>query len=537
MARKYGNRRSEHDFSQVPKSNIQRSVFNRSHTHKTTFSAGKLIPILVDEILPGDTFNVNMTAFARMSTPLYPVMDNLHLDVQFFFCPSRILWDNFQKFMGEQIDPGDSTDYVIPQVTHSSGGIAEELLDYMGIPVGKTNLSINALPFRMYATIWNQFYRDQNLQDSIAVPKDDGPDNLNSFYRYPLRRGKRHDYFTSCLPFVSKGPGVEIPLGDSAPIVGTGIPTFDIGTEPAAVLKSTAIHGAEWSGTPGVDAGGADWNNPNLEVDLGSATAATINTLRQAFQLQKLFERDARGGTRYVEIVKAHFQTSTGDARLQRPEFLGSGSIPINITAVAHTGPQTKPAGPTGWLDGQNRGDLSGYGTAVGSAGFNKSFVEHGYIMGLASVRADLTYQQGVARMWHRNTRYDFYWPALQSIGEQAVLYQEIFYQDHDATSPANTDVWGYQERWAEYRYSPSRISGQFRSAFSTSLDVWHLAQEFDDTVVLGDTFIQETPPLDRVLAVEEAAGAPHIIFDSFFDMKCARPMPVYSVPGLIDHF
>ncbi len=481
-----------------------------------------------------------MTMFARLVTPIFPVMDDLTCDIFFFFVPNRLVWDNWQKFCGEQDSPGDSTDFTIPQSDSAAGGADLDLRDYMGIPTARTNSSVNALPLRGYNLIWNTWFRDENLQNPVTVNKDNGPDTWTDT-RYMLQRGKRHDYFTSCLPWPSKSPGVEIPLGDTAPVrsasgVGdTGIPTFDIGGQTALTVGSAgSVVKVDWSVQPASDAT-AQWNDPQLEVDLASATAATINSLRQAFQLQKLFERDARGGTRYVELVKSHFGVTSPDARLQRPEYLGGGNGQVQITSVPQATQRTTQAG---W-EQTYKGTLSGYGTmAQGGIGFNKSFVEHGYVFGLACIRAPLTYQQGLHKMWSRSTRYDFYWPALANIGEQAVLNKEIFFQNHDAGgAPPNDDnnkIWGYQERWAEYRYSPSRISGQFRSDAVTTLDPWHLAQDFATLPTLGDTFIKDTPPVDRITAVPTE---PHFLFDSFFSIKCARPMPVYSVPGLIDHF
>ncbi len=531
-----GNRRTEHSFAQVPKATIPRSQFNRSHTHKTTFDSGKLIPIYVDEVLPGDTFNLNLTMFARLSTPIFPLMDNMTLDVFFFFVPNRLVWDNWQKFCGEQDDPADSIAFTIPQMTSALGSAERRVPDYMGVPPNKTETSISVLPFRGYLLIWNEWFRDQNLQDSKTILKSDGPDT-DSIYKELLDRGKRHDYFTSCLPWPQKQTaGVELPLGESAPVVRDSA-TSKIGLEAPVgtdqgVLHMIAVAGdieeahVDFTGTGGGATGNLKWGTAvGLEADLSSATAATINSLRQAFQIQKLLERDARGGTRYTELVKSHFGVTSPDARLQRTEYLGGGSAPLIISAVAQTD--------------TNVGVLAAYGTVQNSGiGFNKSFVEHGTIIGLCAARADLSYQQGLHRMWSRSTRYDFYWPAFANLGEQSVLNKEIYFQNFDAGgAPPNDDnnkVFGYQERWAEYRYKPSMITGQFRSEASATLDAWHLAQEFSVLPVLGDTFIKDTPPVDRVIATP---AEPHFIFDSFFSIKCARPMPVYSVPGLIDHF
>ncbi len=532
MAR--GNRKTEHRFSQVPKATIPRSQFNRSHTHKTTFDAGFLIPILCQEILPGDTWNLNMTMFARLSTPIFPIMDNMYLDVFFFFVPYRLVWDNWKKFCGEQDDPADSIAFTIPQMTAAVGTATLRNPDYMGVPPLRTETTVNVLPFRSLNLIWNEWFRDENLQDSVTLSKGDGPET-DSAYRNLHSRGKRHDYFTSCLPWPQKQIlGVELPLGTTAPVdlTITEHPSFNIGAATdKGLIRSTDAPNTDvgWeSGDPG--AGGttpAEWNKLGFtaQADLSSATAATINSLRTAFQIQKLLERDARGGTRYTEIVRSHFGVSSPDSRLQRSEYLSGGSAPLIISQVAQTD--------------TNVGKLAAFGTAAATGiGFNKSFTEHGTLLGLVSARADLTYQQGLNRMWSRLTRYDFYWPSFAGLGEQAVLNQEIYFQNHDAGGAAPNDdnhkVFGYQERWAEYRYAPSLISGKFRSDQATPLDAWHLAQNFVALPTLGDTFIKDTPPVDRVIAVDTE---PHFIFDSFFTIKCARPMPVYSVPGLIDHF
>lgn len=519
---------ANHVFSQVPRAEIPRSSFDRSHGVKTTFNSGLLIPIFVDEALPGDTFNLRMSSLCRLATPLHPFMDNARMNTFFFAVPLRLLWDNWEEFNGQQANPGDSTDYLVPQLeTGGSGFQPNSMGDYFGLPTN-VPLSVAAFHFRAYNLIWNEWFRDQNLQDSVVVTTSDGPDNMGWYDL--LRRNKRHDYFTSSLPWPQKGESVSIPLGTTAPVAitpnaaqpipylqGGGIPN----TSFASVTGSNAV---TWQSNAG-SITSMFWNDPGLvgTADLSDASAATINQLRQAFQVQKLYERDARGGTRYTEIIRAHFGVVSPDARLQRPEYLGGGVSPINVHQVEQT--STTVGEPT------PQGNLAAFGTVTANGhGFTKSFTEHCVIIGLACVTADLNYQQGVNRMWSRKTRFDFYWPALAMIGEQAVLSKEIY---ADGSSGDET-VWGYQERFAEYRYKPGLITGEMRSSYPQSLDTWHLAQDFETRPLLNSTFIEEHPPFERVIAVP---SEPQLIGDFWFQMRCARPMPVYGVPGLIDHF
>lgn len=507
-----------HNFIAQPRADIPRSSFNRNHGYKTSFDAGDLVPFYVDEALPGDTFSLRASLFARLATPIVPIMDNLFMETFFFAVPYRLVWDNWKKFNGEQKNPADSTDFLVPELTAPAGGVlAGTLSDYMGIPINVAGLKFTSLWHRAYNLIWNEWFRDQNLQDSVNVPRGDGPDTYTDFTM--LKRNKRPDYFTSCLPWPQKGTAVSIPLGTSAPVSYGAT-----GASGSLGIKNSAGNwvGMNTNGEYLQGSSSAANESNKLYADLSSASVQTINSLRQAFQIQKLLERNARGGTRYTEILQNHFGVTSPDSRLQRPEYLGGSSTRINISTVAQTSPTS----------GANAlGDLAAFGVAADTTpGWTKSFTEHTLIIGLINVRADLNYQQGLHKKFSRRSRYDFYWPALAHIGEQAVLNKEIY-----ATATATDDqVFGYQERWAEYKYAPNQITGKLRSTYATPLDFWHLAQKFTALPALNDTFIKDSPPIARCIAVP---SEPQFILDSYINLNCARPMPMYSIPGLIDHF
>ncbi len=563
-------------FAALPKAQIQRSVFNRSHDYKTTFDSGYLIPFYVDEVLPGDSFKLNCSVFCRLATPIVPFMDNLYLETFFFFVPNRLVWKHWENFMGQQDNPGDSTDYLIPQTVAGNTGFAVgSVADYFGIPTGVKSLSVSSLPFRAYQLIYNEWFRDENLQDRVgawapaATHKDDPVgdwNDTNSTGLTLLRRNKYHDYFTSALPWPQKGDAVDVNFGvggaiswayDTFNVSSSRVnnqsvkatvanpkklafiqPNLDLEEEIVSSHINVTVPSAgsnvyltgfgEVSKTFGSQGGSVPSVNPT-SVDLPylrfvgeQGAGLTINDLRQAFQVQKLLERDARGGTRYTEILRSHFGVVSPDARLQRPEYLGGSSTRILMNSVAQTA-ATNDVTP--------QANLSAFGLFGDSFhGFSKSFVEHGYIIGLVNVRADLSYQQGVNRMWSRKSRLDFYFPVLAHLGEQAILNKEIYAQG----TAADDQVFGYQERFAEYRYSPSVITGKMRSTDPQTLDIWHLAQKFDSLPTLSSQFIQDNPPVSRVVAVQ---SEPQFILDAWFDLKCIRPMPVYSVPGLVDHF
>ena len=526
-------------FAKVPQANIPRSTFDRSHKYATTFDQGFLIPVLCDEVYPGDTFNCRMTAFARLSTPIRPIMDNMYLDSFFFFVPYRLVWDNFKRMLGEQGDPGDSITFTIPQATVPAGGYnTGSLPDYLGVPVGvgagSPAWSHSCLPIRAYYLIYNEWFRDENIcagRNGLGVAgllsTGNGPDVQPAGGSTLMRRGKRHDYFTSCLPWQQKGTAIDIPGGT---ITGSGKPTF-VGE------TSTNVSFMETSGTTGptikLIGGGwttnedLEWGSPALSVSM-----STIAELRESFQIQKLLERSARSGTRYPEIIRAHFGVmDPSHAILQRPQYLGGGSTPVNFSAVPQGGADasgTPVAGRQGIM-----GELGAIATVVANNhGFTQSFTEHGIVMGLVSVRADLSYQQGLERWWSRETRYDMYYPEFAHLSEQAVLNKEIYTQG----AAADDAAFGYQERFAEMRYKPSRVTGQFRSntaGGAASLEIWHLSQDFGALPTLNEAFIQDGVDVDRIIATPTE---PHFFFDSYIRYICARPLPVFSIPGLIDH-
>lgn len=521
----------KHHVSVNPRIAIQRSAFDLSHSHKTTFDAGQLIPVMVLDVVPGDTFSIDATFFARLATPIYPLMDNMKMDIHFFFAPDRILWDNFVKMMGEQLSPGDSIAYQTPIVTVNAGAgvgfTALSLYDYLGIPTEVDDISVNNLPARAYNQIYNEWYRDQNMVNPATKDTGDGPDTIAN---YTIRkRAKKQDYFTTCLATPQKGSAVSLPLGTTAPVLGIGMYDGTYSLTNQAVRESddtTSTYAkAKLITATGTSANYAyieDSDNdgyPDVRADLSAASSATINELREAFATQQLLERDARGGTRYPEMILSQYGVNSPlGAILNRPEYLGGGSADLIISPIAQQSPTS----------GSNAlGDLAGIGTFTGRAGFTKSFTEFGWIMAIASSRGDLTYTQGIPRKFARRDRYDYYIPVFAHLGEQAVLKQEIYATETAAT---NAEAFGYQERYAEYRMELSKATGLFRPNHANTLAAWHLAQEFGSMPSLNQTFIEETPPMTRVIAV---TTEPHFIFDSVFKVKAVRPMPLYSVPGL----
>ena len=550
-------------FATLPRVSIQRSAFDRSHDYKTTFDAGYLVPFFVDEVLPGDTFSLRLSMLCRLTTPIVPFMDNLYLRTEFFFVPNRLIWSHWENMLGAQpAGPNQSTDYLVPSA--SPGVLAAGTIgDYMGLPINVNLSGISDLPLRAYSLIWNEWYRDENLQNGVDIDPETGhvwmrdaavtsAGTTGSTYvgygSQPLRRAKFHDYFTSALPWPQKGTSAEVSIGGSASITGSAtLNAFTIpitrgqseitgssgGTFQATIMNASNDARLYLKFDNGFHQNAdrpatlfANVSQQSLPVsgtaDLSVATPISINEFREAFQIQKWMEKSARGGTRYIELIQAHFGVTNPDYRLQRPEYLGGSRQRIYVTPVA----QTSASGTE-----TPQGNLSAFAAGVDQRSlFSKSFTEHGWIIGLVSVQADLTYQQGLNRMWSRSDKYDFYWPTFAHLGEQTILNKEIYYQGQ----AADDQVFGYQERYAEYRYYPSLITGQMRSTFSQPLDYWHLAQDFESLPTLSPSFIEENPPVDRVIAVQ---NYPQFMLDAWFDLKCTRPMPMFGTPGFVDHF
>ena len=519
---------SQQDSAVTARPDVPRSRFVGSWSHKTTFGAGLLVPFLVDEVLPGDTLQYNVTAYVRLSTPLFPLFSDQRVDTFFFFVPSRLVWDNWRKFMGEQADPTSSIAFTVPVVRCPAGGFdAHGVGDHFGLPTvgqlaGGVQIDVNALPFRAYYLIYNEWFRDENLISSVVVNRNDGPDQSNYLL---VRRAKSHDYFTSCLPWPQKFVAPVIPLSGTAPVRGIGVIP---GTTSAAASFEDVNSGAFTlfpspyrSDTPNV----IGFNSGSVFADLSSTTGVSINVFRDAFLVQQLLERDARGGTRYTELIRSHFGVTSPDARLQRPEYIGGGSTPLSITPIAQTAPTT----------GLTVGALGAAGTASGTHSASVAATEHGYVIGLINVKSELLYQQGIHKMWSRSTRFDVYWPSLAGVGEQAVLRRELYANGQSAN---DTAVFGYQERWHEYRTRTSEATGFFRSTIPTgTLDMWHLGQRFTSAPVLGQTFIEDSPPMDRVLAAGSLAVNQQYLADILISRVAVRPIPTFGTPVTLGRF
>lgn len=538
------NRNVESHFALNPtRIDLSRSTFDRSSSVKTSFNAGDIVPFYLDEVLPGDTFSIKTNKVVRMQALLTPVMDNIYLDTYYFFVPNRLVWNHWKQFNGENTESAwvPETEYEVPQITAPAGGWnVGTIADYFGLPTGVAGISVSALPFRAYALVMNEWFRDQNLQDPLNIPLDDATVqgvNTGTFVTdvakggLPFVASKYHDYFTSCLPSPQKGPDVTIPVSSGANLPVRTLKEA-IPNPSNLTLRSSTAYGGNFdvrvqtnTNALEVEGSGGAFIPANLwAINDGSVSAATINQLRMAFQIQKLYEKDARGGTRYIEIIKSHFGVTSPDARLQRPEYLGGNRVPINVNQIVQQSqstaqsPQGTPVGLS--LTTDSHGD------------FSKSFTEHGFVLGVMVARYDHTYQQGIDRMWSRKDRFDFYWPVFANIGEQAVLNKEIYAQG----SEKDSEVFGYQEAWADYRYKPNRVTGEMRSAYSKSLDVWHLGDDYSTLPSLSDSWIREDKNnIDRVLAVSSKVSN-QFFADIYIQNRTTRPMPMYSIPGLIDH-
>lgn len=561
------NRNVESHFSLNPtRIDLSRSTFDRSSSVKTSFNAGDIVPFFLEEVLPGDTFNVKSSKVVRMQTLLTPMMDNVYLDTYYFFVPNRLVWKHWKEFNGENTESAwiPETTYEVPQITSpdGTGWAVGTIADYFGIPTGVPNLSVSALPFRAYALIMNEWFRDQSLSDPLVVPDDDATVagvNTGTFVSDVAKGGKPyiaskyHDYFTSCLPSPQKGPDVLIPVAQAAnyPVksLDSLVPDYKSQSQlqvygsdyyidpkgPKDLYATIGIHAngsnPQFALSPSSGPNDSRFTVPGTFSNLwavadGNAASATINQLRLAFQIQKLYERDARGGSRYIEILKSHFGVTSPDARLQRPEYLGGNRVPININQVIQqSGTGSGSSTPQGTVVGMSQ-------TTDSHSDFIKSFTEHGFIIGVMVARYDHTYQQGLDRMWSRKDRFDYYWPVFANIGEQAVKNKEIYAQGN----AEDDEVFGYQEAWADYRYKPNRVTGEMRSAYARSLDVWHLADDYAQRPTLSDSWIREDKTnIDRVLAVTSSVSN-QFFADIYVENRATRPMPLYSIPGLIDH-